>query len=185
MLRSILQEITPIHPRLLPRMDSILIQRPVMGSPQKMIKEMSPLLLWTSLIFPSPKMWTPPPQMLAPMWCFTLTINNDGPSDATSVQVADVIPSGFTYISDDGAGDYDDGTGIWDVGTLAMGNTEILNITASVNPTGTYTNTGEITAHDQADVDSTPNNGLLAEDDQDNVVLTPIPLVDISVNSKC
>ena len=112
---------------------------------------------------------------------FTLTINNDGPSDATSVQVADVIPSGFTYISDDGAGDYDDGTGIWDVGTLAMGNTEILNITASVNPTGTYTNTGEITAHDQADVDSTPNNGLLAEDDQDNVVLTPIPLVDISV----
>ncbi|MDC6366114.1 MULTISPECIES: gliding motility-associated C-terminal domain-containing protein [Flavobacteriaceae] len=112
---------------------------------------------------------------------FTLTITNDGPSDATSVFVTDLMPSGFAYDSDDGAGDYDDATGIWDVGALASGDTESLNIIASVNPTGTYTNTAEITAHDQADIDSTPNNGLSAEDDQDEVTLNPVPIVDISI----
>ncbi|MEX0275813.1 MAG: DUF11 domain-containing protein, partial [Flavobacteriaceae bacterium] len=112
---------------------------------------------------------------------FTLTISNDGPSDATLVLVEDLLPSGFVYVSDDGGGDYNDATGIWDVGTLANGNTEILNITASVNPTGIYTNVAEVTAHDQADADSTPNNGLSTEDDQDEVVLVPVPLVDVFV----
>ncbi|MEM6892933.1 MAG: gliding motility-associated C-terminal domain-containing protein [Bacteroidota bacterium] len=112
---------------------------------------------------------------------FTLTVTNAGPSEATSLQVTDVIPSGFAYQSDDGGTDYDDGTGVWDIGSLASGATTILNITASVNTTGVYLNAAEVTQHDQVDVDSTPNNGVLAEDDQDQVEVTPIQLVDISV----
>ncbi|NAY92641.1 DUF11 domain-containing protein [Muricauda sp. JGD-17] len=112
---------------------------------------------------------------------FTLTISNTGPSQATSIDVLDLIPSGFTYVSDDGAGDYDDATGIWDVGTLASGSTEVLNITASVNPSGSYSNVAQVVAHDQADSDSTPNNNVLAEDDQDQAVLNPNPIVDVSV----
>ncbi|MEL6483214.1 MAG: hypothetical protein AAFP96_00040, partial [Bacteroidota bacterium] len=112
---------------------------------------------------------------------FTLTVTNAGPSEATSLQVTDVIPSGFAYQSDDGGTDYDDGTGIWDIGSLASGATTILNITASVNTTGVYLNTAEVTQHDQVDVDSTPNNDVLAEDDQDQVEVIPIQLVDISV----
>ncbi|MEO0532889.1 MAG: gliding motility-associated C-terminal domain-containing protein, partial [Cyanobacteria bacterium P01_A01_bin.123] len=112
---------------------------------------------------------------------FTLTVTNDGPNDATNVQVTDILPSGFTYDSDDGAGTYNNGTGLWNVGTVTSGTSTTLNITASVNTTGIYTNVAEVTDQDQVDSDSTPNNGVLSEDDQDEVVLNPIQLVDISV----
>lgn len=112
---------------------------------------------------------------------FILTIANAGPSDATSVEVTDLLPSGFAYVSDNGGGDYTSGTGIWDVGTLTSGATETLNITATVNVTGNYTNVAEVTAHDQPDNDSTPGNGVTAEDDQDDAAVNARPLVDISV----
>ncbi len=112
---------------------------------------------------------------------FTLTVANSGPSDATSIQVADLLPSGFTYVSDDGGGNYDDTTGIWNVGALANGGNTSLNITTTVNPTGSYTNIAQITAQGETDSDSTPNNGVAGEDDQDQVVINAAPLVDISV----
>ncbi|MBO0323867.1 DUF11 domain-containing protein [Muricauda sp. CAU 1633] len=112
---------------------------------------------------------------------FTLTVSNAGPSDATSVEVTDLLPSGFTYVSDNGGGDYDDVSGIWDVGTLANGSSTSLSILANVNPSGDYTNIAEITGHDQFDADSTPNNNVPGEDDQDEVVVIPNPVVDISV----
>nr|WP_297918375.1 gliding motility-associated C-terminal domain-containing protein [uncultured Allomuricauda sp.] len=112
---------------------------------------------------------------------FTLTVSNAGPSEATDIQVTDLLPSGFTYQSDDAGIAYDDGTGIWDIGTLASGGNAVLNITALVNTTGTYTNVAEITQHNEVDIDSAPNNAILAEDDQDQVEVTPVSLVDISV----
>lgn len=112
---------------------------------------------------------------------FTLTVSNAGPSDATSVEVTDLLPSGFTYDSDDSGGDYTSGTGIWDIGALTSGATEILNITATVNVIGNYTNIAEVTAQDQTDNDSTPNNNVAGEDDQDEIMVNPRPLVDISV----
>ncbi|MFD2100614.1 gliding motility-associated C-terminal domain-containing protein [Flagellimonas iocasae] len=112
---------------------------------------------------------------------FTLTVTNSGPSDATSVEVTDLLPSGFTYASDNGGGDYDNVTGIWDVGTLANGSSASLSIFANVNPSGNYTNVAEITGHDQVDSDSTPNNNVPGEDDQDEVTVIPEPIVDISV----
>lgn len=112
---------------------------------------------------------------------FTLTVSNAGPSDATSVEVTDLLPSGFSYVSDNGGGAYDAVSGIWTVGTLANGNSTSLSILANVNATGNYTNIAEITGHDQADSDSTPNNNVPGEDDQDEVVVNPTPIVDISV----
>ncbi|WP_420603083.1 gliding motility-associated C-terminal domain-containing protein [Flagellimonas sp.] len=112
---------------------------------------------------------------------FTLTVFNTGPSDATAIQVTDQLPTGFTYVSDDGGGDYDDATGIWNVGAMTNGGNASLNITATVNPTGNYTNIAEITAQGETDSDSTPNNGVAGEDDQDQVIINAAPLVDISV----
>ena len=113
---------------------------------------------------------------------FTITVNNDGPSDATGIQVSDLLPSGFTYVSDDSGGTYNDGTGNWAIPALVNGASAVLNINASVNTTGDYTNVAEIIAHDQLDEDSTPNNTTPTEDDQDQVVVVPRQLVDISVS---
>jgi gliding motility-associated-like protein/uncharacterized repeat protein (TIGR01451 family) len=112
---------------------------------------------------------------------FTLTVNNDGPSDATSVEVTDLLPSGYTYTSDNGGGAYNEISGIWDVGTVANGSSVSLSILATVNASGDYNNVAEITAHDQNDVDSSPNNDIPGEDDQDSVSIIPEPLVDIFV----
>ncbi len=113
---------------------------------------------------------------------FTLTVTNDGPSDATSVEVTDLLPSGYTYVSDNGGGTYDEITGIWNIGSLVNGSSTSLSILCNVNASGDYNNIAEITGHDQTDIDSTPNNDVPSEDDQDGVSIIPEPLVDIAVS---
>ena len=106
---------------------------------------------------------------------YTITLTNGGPSKATDVQVTDALPTGLTYMSDNGAGAYDPGTGIWTVANLTSGSSTSLAITATVN-TGTagstLTNTAEVTASDQPDPDSTPNNHNPDEDDQSSIDIT-------------
>ncbi|MDO6760812.1 gliding motility-associated C-terminal domain-containing protein [Tamlana sp. 2_MG-2023] len=117
---------------------------------------------------------------------FTITVSNAGPDEATNVQVSDELPVGYTYQSDDSAGNYNATSGIWNVGSVVSGTPEVLNITASVNaPSGTsneYFNTSEVTASDQADPDSTPNNddGDQSEDDEDNAEIT-LDVADLEV----
>ncbi|MDY7395984.1 gliding motility-associated C-terminal domain-containing protein, partial [Aureibaculum sp. 2210JD6-5] len=112
---------------------------------------------------------------------FTLTVNNDGLSDATGVQVTDLLPTGYAYVSDDGAGAYVSGTGVWTVPTITNGNTATLNITATVLATGSYNNSAEVTASDNFDPDSTPNNGDTNEDDYAIVNVVPQPVSDVSL----
>jgi len=105
---------------------------------------------------------------------FTITVTNVGPDDATNVDVTDVLPTGFTYVSDSATqGTYNSGTGIWSVGTLVLNQTETLTITVTVNITGSYTNYAEITASDQVDPNSIPGNGSTNEDDDDSVTVVP------------
>ncbi|GMN08355.1 hypothetical protein MTsPCn5_37440 [Croceitalea sp. MTPC5] len=112
---------------------------------------------------------------------FTIMVTNEGPSEATNLQVLDLLPSGYTYVSDDASGAYNDATGNWNIGNLASGSSATLNILANVNTTGDYVNVAEVISHTELDIDSTPNNDILDEDDQDEVIVVPRPLVDISV----
>ena len=64
-------------------------------------------------------------------------------------------------------GSFDSGTGIWSLGGLSSSANATLDITVSVDQSGTITNTAEVTAVDQADPDSTPGDGL--GDDYDTV----------------
>ena len=96
---------------------------------------------------------------------FTLTVANAGPSNASNVRVSDVLPAGFTFVAASPPGSYDPGTGVWNVPALDPGASTSLEISARVNPRGPYLNTAEITAADQPDVDSTPGNGDVTEDD--------------------
>jgi uncharacterized repeat protein (TIGR01451 family) len=112
---------------------------------------------------------------------FSVTLSNAGPNTATNVSIGDAVPAGMTFVSSTPSqGTYDSNAGVWTVGTLSSGANATLLIVASVDTAGTKTNTAQVTAVDQTDIDSTPNNNLLAEDDQDDAAVTP-QFVDLSV----
>ncbi|SHH61541.1 conserved repeat domain-containing protein, partial [Flavobacterium granuli] len=113
---------------------------------------------------------------------FTVRVSNAGPSTATGVQVRDVLPSGYTIVgATPSSGTYTNATGLWTIATIANGASAVLTVTATVNATGNYTNVAEIVAADQTDVNSTPGNNILTEDDQDQVTISRGPLVDLSL----
>lgn len=106
---------------------------------------------------------------------YTLTLTNSGPAPASGVVVTDVLPAGITYISDDGGGAYNSGTGLWTIsGSIASGASRTLIITVRALSSGTYVNTAEIFASNNADPDSAPNNAgsSPSEDDTAFVVIT-------------
>jgi len=105
---------------------------------------------------------------------FSISVANGGPSNATGILVTDLLPSGFTYVSDNGGGSYNSGTGLWNIGTINNGTSTTLQIIATVNAGGIYFNTAEVTASNNNDPDSTPNNNVSTEDDQDSVSISPV-----------
>lgn len=86
---------------------------------------------------------------------YTIVVTNNGPSVATGVRVTDLLPdwlSFSSYIASSGT--YTSVTGVWDIGTIAVSNSETLAITANVDAGAggrTITNTSTITAVDQED----------------------------------
>ncbi|WP_343694339.1 gliding motility-associated C-terminal domain-containing protein [Flavobacterium sp.] len=107
---------------------------------------------------------------------FEIVVTNNGPQDNNGIQVTDILPSGYTFngfrIS---TGTYDSVTGVWTVGNLVNGDSETLQLLATVNTAGNYTNTAEITASSLPDPDSTPNNGVTTEDDYAEATTVPVP----------
>jgi len=105
---------------------------------------------------------------------FTISLSNAGPSTGTNIVVQDVLPAGMTFVSSTPSqGSYSSATGLWTVGTVAASGSASLDIVATVTTSGAKTNTAQVTAADQTDIDSTPNNNNAAEDDQSSVTLTP------------
>lgn len=69
---------------------------------------------------------------------YTLTVSNTSTTNATNVQITDLLPAGLTYVSDDGAAVYgsevyDAETGVWLVGAVPAAGTKVLNITVQIN----------------------------------------------------
>jgi uncharacterized repeat protein (TIGR01451 family) len=105
---------------------------------------------------------------------FTLTVTNDGPSASTGSTVSDALPSGYTYVSDNHAGAYVSGTGVWTIGALANTDSAALNITAEVLDSGEYSNYAQVATSDQDDSDSTPGDDSIDQDDDDTASVTPM-----------
>ncbi|QPH39300.1 DUF11 domain-containing protein [Pedobacter endophyticus] len=103
---------------------------------------------------------------------FTITAANAGPSNATNVNVNDLLPDGYTFVSVTApAGtSYNNTTGLWAIGNLASGANAVLTITATVNASGNYSNTATITGNE--DPDGSPSA---------TVTPTPRPTGDVSV----
>ncbi|MCP3931810.1 MAG: hypothetical protein GY705_22270, partial [Bacteroidetes bacterium] len=77
----------------------------------------------------------------------------------------------ITYVSDDSGGSYVRATGIWRIGSGGGGGCVSLNITVTSIKVGNPTNTAEVTASNQPDPDSIPNNNDPLEDDQASVAV--------------
>ena len=83
---------------------------------------------------------------------FTVTLTNNGPSDATNVVVSDVLPAGLTYVTSNAAsGTYAPGTGLWTIPALISLSSTTLTVTATAATVGAKTNTATILSADQPD----------------------------------
>ncbi|MCP3966521.1 MAG: DUF11 domain-containing protein, partial [Lentisphaerae bacterium] len=108
---------------------------------------------------------------------YTVTVTNNGPAQATTVALTDLLPAGVTLIDDGGLtspipsqGAYNTGSGVWTVGTIndSANATLILRATVDAGTSGdTITNT---------------TSGLTA-DQTDAVAGNDVGTVDITVNN--
>ncbi|XOV86957.1 MAG: hypothetical protein ACFHX7_18580 [Pseudomonadota bacterium] len=111
---------------------------------------------------------------------YTITLTNNGASDATGIQIFDALPAELIYLSDMPAlGVYDETTGYWFVGSLSAGNSVTLQITATVDALlgETVSNTASVSAANQPDAVSANNTDTVAV-----VVSRPVLVVDKTVN---
>ncbi|MEZ4886641.1 MAG: PQQ-dependent sugar dehydrogenase [Chitinophagales bacterium] len=109
---------------------------------------------------------------------YQITVVNNGTTAATGVTVEDILPSNLTFNSSTASkGSYNDGTGIWNIGSLGIGAAASLNINVTVDAIALpMTNFAQVKTANETDVDSTPdsNNGTTPqEDDEDSVVVLP------------
>lgn len=94
---------------------------------------------------------------------FTLTAKNWGPQNAGEVEVINLLPSGYVFVSSTASvGSYDLGSGLWNIGNLAINGTATLQITATVNGTGNYINNSIISGNvqDNNSVNNTSSVGV-------------------------
>ncbi len=92
---------------------------------------------------------------------YTITLGNNGPNNATGVQVLEQIPTGESFVkATPSQGTYNSTTGQWNVGSLANGGTATLQITVTVNSIP-VTNTAVITHSDQNDPNPANNEDTL------------------------
>ena len=107
---------------------------------------------------------------------YTLAVTNAAGSTSTAsgVTVLDILPAGVSFVSASGFGSYDSATGVWTVGSIPAGTTRTLtiNVTVTAGLGTTIQNDAEISASSVADLDSTPNNASVNEDDDAAVSFT-------------
>ncbi len=118
---------------------------------------------------------------------FTIDLFNNSAWQATGVEVTDLLPPGLTLTTAVATqGSWSGITGVWSVGTLPPLTTATLIVAATVDAGigGTQvTNNAEVSAAQELDVDSTPNNAAVASEDDDAAVTLAVqPTVDLELS---
>ena len=98
---------------------------------------------------------------------YQVTVANNGPGDASGVQLTDLLPAGLTISGTPvaSAGAYTVATGVWDIGALANGASATLDLTGTVDAGtegDTITNTAALSAVAETDVDPSNDSASVA-----------------------
>ncbi|MDR9458728.1 MAG: DUF11 domain-containing protein [Dehalococcoidia bacterium] len=111
---------------------------------------------------------------------YTFIVTNTGPVAATTINMTDSLPGGITYQSHSASqGNYNSGSGIWSIGTLADGDSATLTVTATVSGTaGLHVFNTATVVGDQNDPHTADNSDDAAFDVQApaSVVVTGVPV---------
>ncbi|MEZ4984507.1 MAG: SdrD B-like domain-containing protein [Saprospiraceae bacterium] len=117
---------------------------------------------------------------------FDITVTNEGSQVASNVVVTDRIPAGLTITGFNAltSGAINNGNGTFTIPSLAINQSKTFRVITQIDATfqGTsLTNVAEITTDDGDDTDSTPDNEVPTEDDQDDeeIPVTQTANVDI------
>ena len=106
---------------------------------------------------------------------FTITVRNNGPCDATNVNVTEVLNPHLSMISNNtDRGYYDVDEGVWHIGTLAKGQWTQLVIVANVTSPGNFSNAVVVNSTEM-DTNTSNNNASIPN-------ITAKPIVDLKIN---
>ena len=99
-------------------------------------------------------------------------LRNNGPGDAAGPFVALPCPEGLVLESITAErGQYDAATGLWEVGSLGVGASTMLELEARVRQEGLWLTTAEVVDQADLDRDSIAGNGRAGEDDQATIAI--------------
>ncbi|WP_295112191.1 Ig-like domain repeat protein [uncultured Methanobrevibacter sp.] len=104
---------------------------------------------------------------------FTITVRNNGPCDATGVNVTEVLSPHINLIKNETTVGKYDGS-VWDIGNLAKGQVAYLTILANVTSVGNITNVVNVTSTEN-DTNKSNNNASIPN-------ITAKPIVDLRIN---
>lgn len=80
---------------------------------------------------------------------FTVQLKNNGPSNATGVNVTDLLPAGYKLTNQAvTSGSYDAVSGLWNIGNLANGGTETLTLEAILIVNGPFGTTAVVSGNE-------------------------------------
>ena len=100
-----------------------------------------------------------------------ITIKNNGPDNATQVQLTDILPKSLIFAGyNTTKGEYSDG--VWNVGLLEFGGVEYLNITCLTNETGIIINGADAISYEY---DWNMSNNY------DDALINVLPVTDLSI----
>ncbi|WP_082226627.1 lectin-like domain-containing protein [Microscilla marina] len=85
---------------------------------------------------------------------YTITVTNNGPRKANSVTLTDALPDGLSILSVTG-GSFEEDT--MDLGSINLGESKTIKVTAIATATGTITNTATVSVGSPVDPDTSNN----------------------------
>ncbi|MGD8807556.1 MAG: SdrD B-like domain-containing protein, partial [Chloroflexota bacterium] len=109
---------------------------------------------------------SPDPVVAGESLTYILELTNNGPSDATGVIVTDTLPAEVSFTSFDATqGTFDEFTGLWDVGGLALNASATLTIVVDVDSNAPVSLSNQATAtSDQPELNEADNTAVEVTD---------------------